>query len=78
MANIRKSFNFRNGVQVDNDNFIVNANGLVGIGTSIPTESLDLIGNAKITGFTTTITLGVAQTANFYNDLKVGPCQYRS
>ena len=73
MANIRKSFNFRNGVQVDNDNFIVNANGLVGIGTSIPTESLDLIGNAKITGFTTTITLGVAQTANFYNNLKVGP-----
>ena len=73
MANIRKSFNFRNGVQVDNDNFIVNANGLVGIGTSTPTESLDLIGNAKITGFTTTITLGVAQTANFYNDLKVGP-----
>jgi len=73
MANIRKSFNFRNGVQVDNDNFIVNSNGLVGIGTSIPTESLDLIGNAKITGFTTTITLGVAQTANFYNDLKVGP-----
>ena len=45
----------------------------MGIGTSIPTESLDLIGNAKITGFTTTITLGVAQTANFYNDLKVGP-----
>ena len=39
MANIRKSFNFRNGVQVDNDNFVVNANGLVGIGTSIPTES---------------------------------------
>ena len=73
MANIRKTFNFRNGVQVDNDNFIVNSNGLVGIGTSIPTESLDLIGNAKITGFTTTITLGVAQTANFYNDLKVGP-----
>ena len=33
--------------------------------------NLDLIGNAKITGLTTTITLGVAQTANFYNDLKV-------
>jgi hypothetical protein len=73
MANIRKSFNFRNGVQVDNDNFIVNANGLVGIGTSIPTESLDLIGNAKISGFTTTTTLGVAQTSNFYGDIKVGP-----
>ena len=33
MANINKSFNFRNGVKVDNDNFVVNANGLVGIGT---------------------------------------------
>jgi len=72
MANIRKSFNFRNGVQVDNDNFIVNANGLVGIGTSIPKESLDLIGNAQISGLTTTTFLGVAQTANFYSDLKVG------
>jgi len=72
MANIRKSFNFRNGVQVDNDNFIVDPNGLVGIGTSIPTESLDLIGNVKISGFTTTTTLSVAQTSNFYSDVKVG------
>ena len=72
MANYRKSFNFRNGVQVDTDNFIVNANGLVGIGTSIPTEAIDAIGNAKISGLTTTGTLGVAETANFYNDLKVG------
>ena len=29
MANIRKSFNFRNGVQIDNNKFVVNANGLV-------------------------------------------------
>ena len=72
MANIRKSFNFRNGVQVDNDNFVVNANGLVGIGTSIPTESLDLIGNTKISGLTTTTTLGVAQTSNFYGDVNIG------
>ena len=72
MANIRKSFNFRNGVQVDNDNFVVNENGLVGIGTSTPTEAIDAIGNAKISGLTTTTTLGVAQTANFYNDIKVG------
>jgi hypothetical protein len=72
MANIRKSFNFRNGVQIDNDNFVVNANGLVGIGTSIPTEAIDAIGNAKISGLTTTTNLGVAETANFYGDLKVG------
>lgn len=44
----------------------------MGIGTSIPTEAIDAIGNAKISGLTTTSTLGVAQTANFYNDLKVG------
>lgn len=50
MANYRKSFNFRNGVQVDNSNFVVNVNGLVGIGTTIPTEYLDLRGNAKIIG----------------------------
>jgi hypothetical protein len=72
MANYRKSFNFRNGVQVDNDNFIVNANGLVGIGTSIPTESLDVIGNVKITGFTTATTLGVGETATFSGDVEVG------
>lgn len=53
MANYRKSFNLRNGVQVDDDNFIVNSNGLVGIGTSIPTEFLDVRGNAKIVGLVT-------------------------
>lgn len=72
MANIRKSFNFRNGVQVDNDNFVVNANGLVGIGTSTPTEAIDAIGNAKISGLTTTSTLGVGETATFFGDLKAG------
>ena len=40
MANIRKSFNFKNGVQVDNDKFIVNPNGLVGIGTTIASVAL--------------------------------------
>jgi len=50
MANIKKSFNFRNGVQVDDDNFIVNPNGLVGIGSTIPTESLDVLGNVRVRG----------------------------
>jgi hypothetical protein len=62
MANYKKSFNLRNGVQVDDDNFIVNANGLVGIGTSIPREFLDVRGNAQIIGLVTTSALyaGVA------------------
>ena len=50
MANYNKSFNFRNGVQVDNDNFVVNANGLVGIGTSIPTTFLDVYGTSELRG----------------------------
>jgi hypothetical protein len=57
MANYRKSFNFRNGVQVDDDNFIVRSSGLVGIGTSQPSENLDISGSAKISGLTTTNSL---------------------
>jgi hypothetical protein len=72
MANINKSFNFRNGVQVDDDNFIVNANGLVGIGTSIPREILDVYGTAKITGLVTTTNLVVTGVSTFYSDVKVG------
>jgi len=72
MANINKSFNFRNGVQVDNDNFVVNANGLVGIGTTIPREFFDLYGNAKITGLVTATNLAVTGVSTFYADVKVG------
>lgn len=54
MANYNKQFNFRNGVQVDDDNFIVSPTGLVGIGTTIPTESLDVRGNVKVVGLVTT------------------------
>jgi hypothetical protein len=64
MANYKKSFNLRNGVQVDDDNFIVNANGLVGIGTSVPTEFLDVRGNVKVVGLVTANNLyaGIATT----------------
>ena len=58
MANYNKQFNFRNGVQVDNDNLVVSPTGLVGIGTTIPTEALDVRGgNAKISGFATAASL---------------------
>ena len=72
MANIRKSFNFRNGVQVDDDNFIVNPNGLVGIGTSIPKEFLDVYGTAKITGLVTATNLTITGVSTFHGDVKVG------
>jgi hypothetical protein len=72
MANYNKSFNFRNGVQVDDDNFVVNSNGLVGIGTSVPREFLDVYGTAKVTGLVTTTNLVVSGVSTFYSDVKVG------
>ena len=71
MANIRKTFNFRNGVQVDDDNLIVSPTGLVGIGTSVPTEYLDVRGTEKIVGlvtasqiFTNSLTVGLTTDGN--------------
>jgi len=64
MANYNKQFNFRNGVQVDDDNLVVNAVGLVGIGTTVPTENLDVRGNVKATGFS-------SATSSFTNLLTV-------
>ena len=63
MANIRKSFNFRNGVQIDNNKFVVNANGLVGIGTSTPLapNKLDVHGDTRITGFVTVNNVSVSE-----------------
>jgi hypothetical protein len=69
MANIRKSFNLRNGVQVDDDNFIVNPNGLVGIGTTIPEETLDIRGSARVSGILSAnnLLVGNIQTINALN-----------
>jgi len=56
MANIKKSFNFRNGVQVDDDNLKVSTTGLVGIGTTVPTEALDVRGNLVVSGVSSATT----------------------
>ena len=50
MANIKKSFNFRNGVQVDEDNLLVTSAGLVAIGKTVPSEALDIEGNLVVSG----------------------------
>ena len=78
MANYNKSFNFRNGVQVDNDNFIVNSAGLVGIGTSIPYSYLDVHGvstlrdNVTVTGLTSTTNLFTTGISTVNNNFHVG------
>ena len=71
MANIRKSFSFRNGVQVDEDNFIVNANGLVGIGTYIPSQNLDVRGTAKVVGLVTASDLFISGVSTI-SEIQVG------
>ena len=64
MSNYNKSYNFQNGIQVDTDKFVVNAAGLVGLGTTIPTDNLDVYGSStfrddvKVTGLVT--------ASNFY------------
>lgn len=60
MANIRKSFNFRSGLQVDTSNFIVNENGNVGVGTTTPqVYKLNVYGDngLRVVGLTTTTNL---------------------
>ena len=61
MANIRKSFNFVDGLQVDFDSFVVNSVGNVGVGTSAPSVHLfNVYGSSRVTGLTTTGTLSVS------------------
>ena len=71
MANIRKSFNLRNGVQVDDKDFIVKGS-LVGIGTSVPTDLLDVRGNAKFTGLSTFANVYVSGVTTFSDTIKIG------
>ena len=73
MANYNKSFNFKNGVQVDVDKFIVRGS-LVGIGTSIPGETFDVLGNVRVAGLVTTTNLNVTGIATF-NQVRVGSVQ---
>ena len=77
MANIRKTFNFRNGVQVDEDNFIVDSLGKVGIGTTVPDQFIDCRGNAKIVGILTSQSLetrnvNIAGVTTFSGNTHVG------
>jgi hypothetical protein len=71
MSNFQKSFNFRNGVQVDTDDLIVRGS-LVGIGTTVPTEQLDVRGTTKVVGLVTAQNLHIVGVATIATQLDVG------
>ena len=73
MANLKKSFNFRHGVQVDDDNFIVDTLGKVGIGSTVPTEILDVGGNVKVRG---TVFADVLNTKSLVNTGEDGTASF--
>ena len=64
MANYNKSYNFQNGIQVDTDKFVVNAAGLVGLGTTIPTDNLDVYGSSTFRDDVNVT--GLVTASNFY------------
>jgi len=70
MSNIRKTFNFRDGVQVDDDDLVVRG-GRVGIGSTVPTLKLDVNGDIRSVGVVTatnSFVTGVSTTT----ELRVG------
>jgi len=69
MANIRKTFNFREGVKVD-DNVLVVAGSRVGIGSTIPTKTFDVNGNAIFSGQINSSSLVVSGVSTFNDDIK--------
>ena len=72
MANYRKSFNFRSGVQVDNDKFLVDGRGNVGVGTSAPSRPLDVYGKARVNDQLETEDFQVVGVSTFQGMVSVG------
>ena len=70
MANIRKTFNFREGVKVD-DSVLVVAGQRVGIGSTIPSKVLDVNGDVISSGHVEVSDFKVTGISTF-GDVKVG------
>ena len=71
MANIRKTFNFREGVKVDSDVLVVTGSR-VGVGTSTPISLLDVKGTSSITNLKIGAGLTATGISTFNSDVKIG------
>ena len=70
-SNYKTVINFRDGIQVDTDDLISN-NGLVGIGSTIPRQQLDVRGNVIIDENTELNNLKTTGVTTFYGNVNVG------
>jgi len=68
MANFRKTFSFRDGIQVLEDDFVV-INGEVGVGTTAPSRTFDVVGDIGATGVVTTGKLFVTGLSTFQSNV---------
>ncbi len=64
MANFKKVFNFREGLQASDQSLVVSGS-LVGIGTSIPTKFLDVRSESAFSGLSTFSEIRVGGGASF-------------
>src|SRR5210317_1278218 len=70
-SNFKTVVNFRDGIQVDTDD-IVSSNGLVGIGSTLPRETLDVRGNTIIDGTVTANAFNVSGFSTITSGLTIG------
>jgi len=72
-SNFRKSFNFRDGMQVATDDLVVSSNK-VGVGTTAPARNLSVYGSSEFVGVTTfTDAFHVGAAATFVGPVTLGP-----
>ena len=69
-SNYKSVINFRDGIQVDTDDLISN-NGLVGIGSTIPRQQLDVRGNVIVSEGAEFNNVTVTGITSFKNDVAV-------
>lgn len=69
-SNYKTVINFRDGIQVDTDDLISN-NGLVGIGSTIPRQQLDVRGNVIVSEGAEFNNVTVTGITSFKNDVAV-------